>query len=132
MDQGQFYTAIGILWVFGLIVLSVVGWHLKSKRHMENVRILHAERMRAMEKGLPLPEFPDLSELDDHARRRAINPRWPLGVGALLVMGGIGTFLTLNIAPGFADLAAFGFLPIFLGIGMFLFYFLTKSPSAKL
>ena len=57
----------------------------------------------AMEKGIPLHELPDYedakrprnalaAELTGHIR---LNPRWPLGLGALSIMLGIGTSLAL-------------------------------------
>jgi hypothetical protein len=132
MDQGEFYAGMGVLWVFGLIVVAVVGWHLRSQRQIEKMKIVHAERMRAMEKGVPLPEFPEFGFLDERDARRVANPRWPLGVGALLLTGGLGFCVAMLLAGrDFEELWAFGLIPMFLGAGMFLFYALTRTPSAR-
>ena len=106
---------------------------------MEKLKVVHEERMRAMEKGIPLPEFPELRE-DDGLLSRALasniearpwNPRWPLGVGALLIMGGLGTSVAMLASKWelHNDLWAFGLIGVFLGFGMFLFYGLTRTKS---
>ena len=52
--------------------------------------------MKAIEKGVPLPEFPELSEeakmqqMDKIFTPPKWNPRWPIGVGVLIMMGGLG------------------------------------------
>lgn len=94
MDNGQFYSALGVVWVFGFTAVVLIAWHLRNRRRLEKLRIVHEERMKAMEKGIPLPEFPELTEGGGRGvMRRALgsgldadswNPRWPLGVGALL------------------------------------------------
>lgn len=58
----------------------------------------------AMEKGIPLPELPDFAEPGRSALAAAvaslrINPRWPLGRGALFAMVGAGTSLALWLTP---------------------------------
>ena len=96
MDNSQFFPALAVVWVFGFAAVLLIAWHLRSKRRMEKLQIIHAERMKAMEKGIPLPEFPELGENEGGALKalasnlasKRLNPRWPLGVGVLLIMGG--------------------------------------------
>lgn len=137
MENGQFFAALGIFWVFGFAAVLLIAWNLRSKRRLEKLNIIHAERMKAMEKGIPLPEFPEID--DDEIRvhvpsgfgARPWNPRWPLGVGALLITGGVGTSLAMALSAWrwHNDLWPFGLIGVFLGVGMFLFYFLTRTPS---
>ena len=141
MDQGQFYSALGVVWVFGFVAVFIVIWHLRSKRRMEKLNMIHVERMKAMEKGIPLPEFPELT--DDQARRgigRALaghmegkpwNPRWPLGLGALLIMAGLGTSIAMMLSEWefHNELWPFGLIGVFLGVGFFLYYGLTRSKD---
>lgn len=141
MDEGQFYSALGVVWVFGFVAVFLIAWHLRSKRRLEKLKIIHEERMKAMEKGIPLPEFPELAEDETRAvigralatniEARPWNPRWPLGAGALLVMAGIGTSVVLRLSEWefHNELWAFGLIGVFLGIGMFLYYALTRSGS---
>ena len=139
MDNGQFYSALGVVWVFGVAAVLLIAWHLRGKRRLEKLKVIHEERMKAMEKGIPLPEFPELRE-DDSTLSKALasnieakpwNPRWPLGVGALLIMGGLGTSVAMLASKWelHNDLWAFGLIGVFLGFGMFLFYRLTRTKS---
>ena len=143
MDQGQFYSAFGAVWVFGFAAVLLIAWHLRNKRRLEKFKIIHEERMKAMEKGIPLPEFPELEEPESKIIGKALatnieakpwNPRWPLGVGALLIMGGLGTAVAMKMSSDSAfhsELWPFGLIAVFLGVGMFLFYYLTRTPSDK-
>jgi len=136
MDNGQFYSALGVVWVFGFATVLLVAWHLRRKRQLETLNIIHAERMKAMEKGIPLPELPDLEDsARTHGRSgmstRDWNPRWPLGAGVLLIMGGIGTAVAMMMSGWefHHDLWPFALIPVFMGVGMFLFYTLTRTTS---
>ncbi len=138
MNDAQFYPALGVIWVFGFAAVLLVAWHLRNKRRLEKLKLIHEERMKAMEKGIPLPEFPELD--DNGGAGRALsspgkpwNPRWPLGVGALLVMAGAGTSVAMMLSEWklHNELWAFGLIGVFLGIGMFLYYGLTRSPQGK-
>jgi len=144
MDQGQFYSALGIVWVFGFAIVLLVAWHLRNKRRLEKLQLIHEERMKAMEKGIPLPEFPDLEETESkiiigkalatNIEAKLWNPRWPLGVGVLLIMGGIGTTVAMKLSSDSAfnsELWPFPLIGVFVGVGMFLFYALTRTPSDK-
>jgi hypothetical protein len=129
----MFWATFGAAWVFGCVIVAIVIWHLRSKRTMERMRIVHQERMKAMEKGVPLPEFPDLDREESRIEITPLrlNPRWPLGVGALLVFAGLG-FTTALLYTGDDELAklwSMGFIGVFVGLGLFLYYFLTRRPE---
>jgi hypothetical protein len=141
MDQGQFFSALGVVWVFGFAAVLLVAWNIRNKRQLEKLNIIHEERMKAMEKGIPLPEFPELSEneskvilgkaLASNFEARRWNPRWPLGVGVLLIMGGVGTSVAMRMSAWklHNELWPFGMIGVFVGVGMFLFYALTRTTS---
>ena len=57
MDQGQFYSALGAVWVFGFAAVLLIGWHLRGKRRLEKLSIIHEERMKAMEKAFRYRSF---------------------------------------------------------------------------
>lgn len=110
----------------------VVDRHFVEKRRVAEREILQKERLLAMEKGLPLPEWDkDLlaSDLDD-----AVNGKRPselqvfrtiaLGIGLLLVFGGIGLMLALALTG--ADWPM-GLVLVMSGIGLLLFYTLTRE-----
>ena len=143
MDNSQFFPALAVVWVFGFAAVLLIAWHLRSKRRLEKLNIIHAERMKAMEKGIPLPEFPELGEdegkaligkaLASNFASKRLNPRWPLGVGVLLIMGGLGTAVAMRMSAWAMhnELWPFGLIGVFLGIGMFLFYALTRTAADK-
>ena len=60
-----------------------------------------------------------------------INPRWPLGIGALAVMLGAGVCLAfwLSTDPEPHRAWPFGLLGVFFGVGLFLHYFLTRPAT---
>ena len=91
--------------------------------------------MPAMEKGIPMPELPDYDDMT--GRRTAaslaalmrVNPRWPLGVAAILILGGIGTTLALYLSqePYHNRVWSMGIIPVSIGFGLLLHYRLTRS-----
>lgn len=139
MDQGQFYSALGVVWVFGFVVVLLVAWNMRNKRRIEKLKLIHEERMKAMEKGIPLPEFPELDKdeskiiIGSGTEASHWNPRWPLGAGALLIMGGTGTMIAMMMSRWELHNALwpFGLIGIFLGVGFFLLYALTRTPTKK-
>ena len=124
-------------WVFACAVVLIVIWHLRSKRRLEKLGLIHAERMKAMEKGVPLPEFPELNEeakmqqFDKIFTPPKLNPRWPIGVGALVAMAGLG-FLIAAMLSGDSEMTktwSMGLIPIFIGFGLVLYYLLTRQSD---
>src|SRR5512143_3619899 len=94
-----------LIWVFGWVLLLILIWHLKGERRQKRMELVHKERMMAMEKGIPLPELPDFADTPSRSALAAavgsikINPRWPLGLGAICVMLGAGVSLALWLTP---------------------------------
>jgi len=136
-EPGMFWALLGMTWVFACAVVLIVIWHLRSKRRLEKMTLVHQERMKAIEKGVPLPEFPELSEeakmqqFDKIFTPPKLNPRWPIGVGVLVMMGGLG-FLVAAMLSNDSDMAqtwSMGLIPIFFGFGLVLYYFLTRQPD---
>lgn len=127
-----------LFWVFGWVILLLVAWHLRASRRERRQERLHKERMVAMEKGIPLPELP----AEDEPSRRPlvtelvgsirINPRWPLGIGALFVMLGIGISAALALSQEEVQYRVWsvGLIPMFFGLGLMLHYALTR-PSER-
>jgi uncharacterized protein DUF6249 len=123
-----------LFWVFGWVILLLVAWHLRASRRERRQERLHKERMAAMEKGIPLPELP----ADEEPGRRPlllelvgsirINPRWPLGIGAVFVMLGIG--ISAALALSHETEWPVGLISVFFGLGLMLHYALTR-PSER-
>ena len=130
-----------IVWVFGWVLLLLAAWHLKGLRRQKKLELIHRERMMAMEKGIPLPELPDYDERPKGSGLGAalgrgfaeirLNPRWPLGMGALFIMLGAGVSLALALsAEDYHNRVwSFGLIGVFFGLGLILHYALTRPAS---
>ncbi len=127
-----------LFWVFGWVLLLILIWHLKGRRREKRMEMIHKERMMAMEKGIPLPELPDFAEpsarstVAEAVGAIRINPRWPLGLGALFVMVGAGTSPALWLMADRDPHNAWpiGLIAVFFGIGLVFHYLLTR-PAAR-
>ncbi len=137
-DPGMFWAVFGMTWIFACAVVLIVIWHLRNKRRLETERLIHEERMKAMEKGVPLPEFPQLSEearmqqFDRIFTPPTINPRWPLGIGVLCIFGGMGftVAMMLSMDSDMNMLWPMGLIGVFFGVGLFLYYYLTRTRES--
>ena len=134
-EQGMFWAALGMAWVLAIAVILIVVWNLRSKQRLERMAMVHEERLKAIEKGTPLPEFPGLDEEAEIARRYPVlraNPRWPLGAGAVFVMSGVGYIVAMLLAAdmGLSQLWSFGMIGIFFGMGLVFYYYLTRDSES--
>jgi hypothetical protein len=113
----------------GLVALAlaagIVGYtyviHQSRKRRLE---LIHEERLAAMEKGIPLPEFPLEPARDPQRRDPTVLPL----LGIVLFSLSVGAMIVLYLTLGAAD-RGFWITPLpfsFLGVGLFAFHFLTR------
>lgn len=139
--EGIYWGFFGMAWVFGWVVVGLVGKQIKTKRQNERLRIIHEERMKAMEKGIPLPEFPELEERDDddpwgESTSAPANPRAMLGAAAITASIGAGistVFYVWGAVSGIdwvGHLWPIGLLPVFIAIGMVLYHILTQPEES--
>jgi hypothetical protein len=134
LDSILWFSAV---WVFGWVILLLAAWHLRGVRRQKRLELIHRERMMAMEKGIPLPELPDYDErsgpgpLTRAVGSLRLNPRWPLGLGSLSIMLGIGTSIALALSAeeDHNRVWSFGLIGVFLGVGLVLHYFLTRRGN---
>jgi hypothetical protein len=125
-----------LFWVFGWAALLVIVWYIRGLRRQRRMELVHEERMAAMQKGVPLPELPDYTEeqrslLADAVTSLRLNPRWPLGVGALSILLGVGTSLALRLSGDdyHRQIWSSGLIGVFFGLGLILHYLLTRPRS---
>lgn len=123
----------GVIFTVIAAAFTLVWRHQNMQRYRIRLEMIQKERLVAMEKGIPMPELPDYDDggrpsLDALAERLRVHPRWPLGAGALLVVGGIGVTIALRLSndPMHHDVWSMGLIPIFVGFGLFLHYRLTR------
>jgi hypothetical protein len=96
---------------------------VERRRRLE---IVHQERLAAMDKGIPLPEFP----LDPPKVQKGPDPRATLVHGIVWTTLGIGSMAALALigssGPTFWPLPS----PLaFMGIGLILYYALASERS---
>jgi hypothetical protein len=99
--------------------------HIERQRRLE---IVHQERLAAMDKGIPLPEFP----LDPPKVPRPPDPRAPLIHGIVWLTLGGGAMLALRLIGPQENLPALWPLPLpiaLLGLGLMLYYALVSERS---
>jgi hypothetical protein len=122
-------TAMG--WVFGWLVFFLALRHINNRHRQKKLELIYKERLAAMDKGIPLPELPDYDEKPTRLVISGLrpNPRWPLGLGALTVMLGIGVTVALLLSgdPYHQQIWPFGLIGVFFGVGLFLHYALTRE-----
>lgn len=137
-----------ILLVLGLVALAIWSKHLREGKQMQIRKIIHDERMRAMDKGISLDDLDhegmvrELAQMSEATRMLESDTRkylvWirvaALCFGLLFLFGGIG------IAAGFplvdnADckgMGPIGLIPGLIGVGLLLFTGLCRGYEKKL
>jgi hypothetical protein len=117
----------------GMVVLAlaagVVGYlHVKHQTRRKRLELIHQERLVAMEKGIPLPEFP---------LEQPPNPGVPDPTGVLPILGtvlfclSVGTMIVLYRTLD-AEARSFWISPLpfaFLGVGLLVFHFLKRDAG---
>jgi hypothetical protein len=116
----------------GMVTLAVaagiVGYvYVTHQSRRKRLEIIHQERLAAMEKGIPLPEFPLEPERKPHVPDPTVLPilgivLLSLSVGAMIALPQLLTAPSqgLWVAP----------LPFaFLGVGLLAFHFLKRDSG---
>lgn len=107
------------------LTVGVVGYlYLRSQDRRRRLEIIHAERLAAMEKGIPLPELP----LDPLATtRRPSDPGAPLIIGIVLAAFGIGSIIALALVDRFRPAWPMPLPVALMGAGLVLYYYLASD-----
>ena len=115
----------------GLVSLAlaggIVGYRYVTQRSREKrMEIVHAERLAAMEKGIPLPEFP----LEPARERRPPDPNVLPILGTVLLSLSAGAMIMLYLSlPAALQRDWITPLPLaFLGVGLIAFHLLKAEP----
>jgi hypothetical protein len=119
-----------LFWIFGWGGLFWGMTYLRRRSRDRRLEMLHKERMAAMEKGIPLPELPDIEVLEaqTHRVRRPVSMLLP---AIVCIAAGAGAMMALNLAPD-PDLHRVWTLPlpvVFVGFGLLLYHLLTQRSS---
>jgi hypothetical protein len=107
---------------------SIIGYlYMKHQSRQKRIEIIHQERLAAMEKGIPLPEFP----LEPARERRPPDPTVLPILGTVLLSLSVGTMIVLALI---LQASSHGFwvapLPFaFLGVGLIAYHYLLAKPG---
>jgi hypothetical protein len=123
--------------VFTIIVAAfyLIVRHQNLQRYRIRLEMIQKERLVAMEKGIPMPEMPDYDDMvkpsgiASFAAQMRLNPRWPLGLGVILIFAGAGTTIALWLSQESYHnrVWSMGLIPVFVGFGLFAQYALTRT-----
>jgi hypothetical protein len=119
------YTVGDGMVTFALAAGFIGYLYVKHLSRQKRLEIIHQERMAAMEKGIPLPEFP--LETEREPRRDLLV--LPI-LGMVLFTLSIGTMVVLYVNLP-AESHRFWITPLpftFLGVGFITFHFLKANP----
>jgi hypothetical protein len=115
----------------GMVALALAGGivgylYVTHRSRQKRIEIIHQERMAAIDKGIPLPEFP----LEPARERRQPDPTVLPILGTVLLSLSLGTMIVLylnrpTLSPGIW-VAPLPFA--FLGVGLIAFHFLKSDP----
>lgn len=110
------------------VAAGIVGYlYVRHLGRQKKLEIIHQERMAAMEKGIPLPEFP-LEPAQERHQQDAANVIPILGMVLLSLSAGAMIMLYL-ILPAESHRLWVSPLPlIFLGAGLIAAHFLKGEP----
>jgi len=134
--------------VLGLIGASILRRHLREVKQLKLREIIHQERLKAMEHNAPLPEVDDSTmvgqffEDPNHAagyegRSLALAILWvriiSLCIGLASFFGGIATCAGFFLArdPEFSNYWAMGLIPTLIGLGLLIFYVMSRSLAGQ-
>ncbi len=116
----------------GMVALALAGGivgylYVKHQSRQKRMEIIHEERLAAMEKGIPLPEFP----LEQERERRPPNPLVLPILGTVLFTLSVGAMIALYLNLATLSHGAWIFpLPFaFLGVGLIAVHFLKSEPG---
>jgi hypothetical protein len=140
IDSGMGWAIFGSAFIFIFILLGILAESQRQKRKLEKQKMLQKERFLAMEKGLPVPEWGAgmlddegtvISSAEAHERSKEKFRLASLCVGLILAFCGIGMMLAFHFSSdtGFHDIDTIGLIPLMAGIGLLLFYVLTRQAK---
>ena len=121
------YTIADALIVIALTAGFLGYQYLKRREKQRRRDIIHAERLAAIDKGIPLPEVP--IDPPPSAWRRLPDPKVPLAIGIVLTAFGVGAMAMLAIVAQGQPFWAVPLPVVMMGLGLILFYRLSV-PSA--
>ncbi len=136
------WAIFGITTFVVLVGLGIYADNLRRKRNLALQEMFQRERLLAIEKGLPIPDWapalaaavsPPQSSEQYFARRIQMFRFMSLCLGIVLAFAGVGMMLAFGLSDdsGFNSMHSLGAIPLFVGVGLLLFYVLTRNAAEK-
>ena len=111
-------------WVFSIPIAGIIAGCLIAIFAMyfkyRERKLKQAERLAAIEKGVPLPSEPEEVKTIEERKRGLLT------AGLITLFTGVGIFASFFFLSGF-EVASLGFIPFAIGIGMILSSLLMKE-----
>ena len=138
MDEAGFLIFIVLTLIFWWGLVSLLVKYFRYKNRLKLRELVHKERMVAMEKGIPPPELPEesLEHLSEERMWESYNSgnhrinKLALALGLVLLFGGMGFIISMSIFHNLSY-GLLGVIPVMIGIGLLIYYHMTKEPSQK-
>ncbi len=111
---------IGLVTVSGILLLVLIVVIMDNRTRRMRVKLLHEERMLALEKGLPVP-----MDYQDGIRQK----RRPYVRGLVFLGIGIAMLSWSGFASGDEDLAGMAMVPTMIGIALILGDWLNERKA---
>ena len=131
----MFWSLILFLGCWGLIL---VGRSIREKSRLKESEMVHRERIEAMQQGLPVPELSEVPTTGSGASVRISRHsiHWfravSLALGLFFLFIGIGMCFAFSIGEEFRDVWTIGMIPAMAGIGLLLFYALSRTLATSI
>ena len=111
------------------LAVGILGYiYITHRSRQKRMEIIHQERMAAMEKGIPLPEFPSLEPARERHQPDPDNVIPILGTVLFTLSLGAMIMLYLNLPAASRGDWVFPLPLAFLGVGLIAFHFLKGEP----
>lgn len=137
-----------ILLILGIVALGIWSRQLRQRKQMQLRDIIHTERMRAMEKGVPFDSLDhegmtqELAKMNEETQPMESNTNrsvlwirlYALCLGLLFLFGGLAVVAGFPLVgdPEIKMMWPMGFIPGLIGLGLLLFYGLSRGYEKRL
>ncbi len=129
-------VTFGIMILFGILAFVLIKKSIDDKNKMKLREMAHQERLKALEQEVPLVEI-DREELaiwnGETSLRDGRALVWlrlsALCLGLASTLGGVGMMIAFRLADDndLNNIWPVGFMPAMIGVGLLLFYALSRS-----
>jgi hypothetical protein len=137
-----------VILILGIFALGLWSRHLRERKQNKIREIVHNERMRAMEKGVPFSDLDhagmtrEIERMNEETRimesKTSKSVLWirlnALCLGLLFLFGGIGIVAGFPLVGNeeFRMFWSVGFIPVLIGLGLLIFYGLSRGYEQRL